>query len=163
MTKRRRPRTLLSNRTQTRAVDIVKMALVTAALLGGVAAAAGCQPTSPTETPPAPQASGSGAVSMPAATSTGSASATTVIDIAIADGVVTPTNAEAQAAVGQPIVLQVSSDAADSLHVHSIPEQSFAVQARPDQRFEFTVQVPGRVDVELHNLHRTVVTIEVMP
>ncbi len=102
-------------------------------------------------------------MSAPAVPTTDSATAATVIDIAIADGVVTPTNAEVQAAVGQPIVLQVSSDAADSLHVHSTPEQSFEVQARPGQRFEFSVQVPGRVDVELHNLHRTVVTIEVMP
>jgi hypothetical protein len=32
-----------------------------------------------------------------------------------------------------------------------------------DQSFEFTVDVPGRVEVELHELHRTVVTIQVRP
>ena len=86
-----------------------------------------------------------------------------MIDIAIADGAVIPTNATVQGAVGQPIVLVVSSDVVDSLHVHSVPEHVFGVEARPDQRFEFTVKVPGRVDVELHDLHRTVVTIEVQP
>ena len=74
-----------------------------------------------------------------------------------------PTNAEAEAVAGQPIILEVSSDAADSIHVHSIPEHVFAVQARPGQRFEFTVDVPGRVDVELHELNRTIVTITVRP
>lgn len=86
-----------------------------------------------------------------------------VIDISIAAGVVTPTNAEAQASIGEPIVLAVSSDVADQLHVHSVPEYTFDVAAMPDQRFEFTVDVPGRVDVELHDLNRTVVTIQVRP
>ena len=70
---------------------------------------------------------------------------------------------QAEAAVGEPIVLAVSSDVADSIHVHSIPEHVFEVQPRPAQRFEFTVDVPGSVDVELHDLNRTIVTIAVRP
>ncbi len=91
------------------------------------------------------------------------ADAATVIDVTVAGGVVTPTNATVQATAGQPIVLQVSSDTVDSLHVHSVPEHAFYVAAVPDQRFEFTVNVPGRVAVELHDAHVTVVTIEVRP
>ncbi|BBZ16021.1 hypothetical protein [Mycolicibacterium gadium] len=72
-------------------------------------------------------------------------------------------NAETQAVAGQPIVLQVISDAVDSLHVHSVPEHVFDVAATSGQRFEFTVDIPGRVAVELHDLHVTVVTIEVRP
>ena len=75
----------------------------------------------------------------------------------------TPTNAEEQAVVGQPIVLEVNSDAPDSIHVHSVPAHTFDVAARPDQRFEFTVDVPGQVDVELHDLNRTIVTLTVRP
>lgn len=60
-------------------------------------------------------------------------------------------------------MLEVSSDAADSIHVHSIPEHVFDVLPQPVQRFEFTVGVPGSVDVELHELNRTVVTIAVRP
>jgi len=86
-----------------------------------------------------------------------------VITVTIDAGAVTPTNAQAQAVVGQPITLEVSSDAADSIHVHSIPEHVFDVQPQPGQRFEFTVGVPGSVDVELHDLHRTIVTIAVRP
>lgn len=92
-----------------------------------------------------------------------SSAAGPVVPIVIAAGAVTPTNAEAEATVGQPIVLDVSSDAVDSIHVHSVPARVFEVQPRPGQRFEFTVDVPGRVDVELHDLNRTVVTIAVTP
>lgn len=87
----------------------------------------------------------------------------TVINVGIAGGVVTPTNGRAQAVVGRPIVLMIDSDVADQLHVHSVPEYTFDIQAGSGQKFEFTVDVPGRVDVELHDLDRTVVTIEVRP
>ena len=110
-----------------------------------------------------PSAAPSPSAQSPATASSTSAEAGTIIDVTIANGAVTPTNAEVQAVTGQPIVLQVSSDAADSLHVHSVPEHVFDVAAGPDQRFEFTVDIPGRVAVELHDLHVTVVTIEVRP
>jgi hypothetical protein len=54
-------------------------------------------------------------------------------------------------------------DCYPQLHVHSVPEHTFDVEARPGQVFEFTVDVPGRVDVELHDLGRIVVTIHVRP
>lgn len=89
--------------------------------------------------------------------------AATVVKVSISGGLVTPTNAEQEAVAGQPIVLEVDSDAADSIHVHSVPAHTFDVVSRPDQRFEFTVDVPGRVDVELHDLNRTIVTLAVRP
>lgn len=87
----------------------------------------------------------------------------TLVRVTIAGGTVDPSNAEATAVAGQPITLEVNSDAPDSIHVHSVPDHVFDVQARPGQRFEFTVEVPGRVDVELHDLNRTIVTITVRP
>lgn len=87
----------------------------------------------------------------------------TVVEINIAAGAVTPTNGQAQGKVGKPIVLKVGSDVPDSLHVHSVPEHTFQVEPRPDQQFEFTVDVPGQVDIELHDLNRTVVTVQVRP
>ena len=84
-----------------------------------------------------------------------------VVDIAIKGGAVTPTNEQLQAAVGVPIVLRVDSDAADELHVHSNPEHTFAVEPKSGQSFQFTAEVPGRVDVELHELNRTIATITV--
>ena len=57
----------------------------------------------------------------------------------------------------------MSSDAADELHVHSVPDHKFQVAAVADQTFQFSVDVPGNVDVELHHLDRTVATIQVRP
>jgi hypothetical protein len=74
---------------------------------------------------------------------------------------VTPTNKPLTASVGQPIVFRVNSDVADQLHVHSQPEHDFTVAPGQGQQFEFTVRVPGTVEVELHELNRTIATIQV--
>ena len=84
-----------------------------------------------------------------------------VVDVTIKGGKVTPTNEQLQAKVGNPIVLRVDSDAADQLHVHSNPEHTFTVEPKPGQSFQFTVTVPGKVDVELHELNRTIASIAV--
>lgn len=139
----------------------MKAGLVLGVLVSAVAVA-GCG--SPPATPPAESSSEStAAATPPAAEPAQSPAAGPVVNITIAGGTVTPTNAEVEARVGQPIVLEVSSDATDSLHVHSVPERVFDVQPRAGQRFEFTVDIPGRVDVELHDLNRTVVTFAVTP
>ena len=134
-------------------------------VLGVIVAAvavAGCG--SPPATPPGASSIESTAATTPPASKSSPGAATgPVVNVTIAGGTVTPTNAEVEAEVGAPIVLEVSSDAADSIHVHSIPERVFDVQPQPGQRFEFTVGIPGRVDVELHELNRTVVTFTVRP
>ncbi|HKH51748.1 MAG TPA: hypothetical protein VKA77_08150 [Mycobacterium sp.] len=84
-----------------------------------------------------------------------------VIDVTLKGGEVTPTNEQLQAAVKEQIVIRVNSDAADELHVHSTPEHTYKVEAKPMQSFQFTVDVPGKVDVELHQLGKTIATIQV--
>ncbi|WP_422749981.1 hypothetical protein ACN27E_19055 [Mycobacterium sp. WMMD1722] len=83
------------------------------------------------------------------------------IDVDIAGGQVTPTNAQLQGKVGEPIILQVTSDVADELHVHSVPDHTFPVEAKPNQRFQFTADVPGNVEIELHDLNRVVASVQV--
>lgn len=126
--------------------------------LCGLAAAAlvlaGCSAAPETPPPSPPESS-----SAPAA----AAEVGPVLDITIAGGSVTPTNAELEARVGMPITLMVTSDVADELHVHAVPEHTFDVRPAAGQSFQFTVEVPGRVEVELHEAHRTVVTIQVRP
>lgn len=85
------------------------------------------------------------------------------VDIAIANGTGTPANAALQGKVWQPITLNVSSDAVDELHAHSVPDHEFPVEARTGQMFQFVVDVPGQMDVELHDLDRTVASIQVQP
>lgn len=84
-----------------------------------------------------------------------------VIEVTISGGQVTPVNQQVQAAVRQPIVIEVISDADDELHVHAAPEHTFAVKPGAPQYFQFEVEVPGKVDVELHDLNRVVATITV--
>jgi hypothetical protein len=85
-----------------------------------------------------------------------------VIDVTIKGGEVTPTNAQFDANAKEPIVVRVNSDVADELHVHSNPEHTFNVEAKSGpQSFQFTVDVPGKVDIELHHLAKTVATVTV--
>ncbi|MBV9088444.1 MAG: hypothetical protein JO044_00850 [Mycobacteriaceae bacterium] len=84
-----------------------------------------------------------------------------VVDVTISKGTVTPTNVQWQAKVGQPIEFRVNSDADDELHVHSTPDHEFTVEPKQGQTFQFSVNVPGQVEVELHKLDRTVGTIQV--
>lgn len=85
------------------------------------------------------------------------------VNVTIANRQVNPANATLQAKVGQPITFHVTSDAPDELHVHSVPDHKFEIAAAPNQTFQFTVDVPGNVDVELHHLDRTIATIQVRP
>jgi hypothetical protein len=84
-----------------------------------------------------------------------------VIDVDIKGGNVTPANRQLQASVKEQIIIHVNSDATDELHVHSTPEHKFNVEAKPMQTFQFMVDAPGKVDVELHHLNKTIATITV--
>jgi hypothetical protein len=92
-----------------------------------------------------------------------SPAAAPVVDVTIAKGQVTPTNATVAARVHQQITFRVNSDAADELHVHSTPDHKFPIATAPNQTFQFSVDVPGNVEVELHHLDRTIATIQVQP
>jgi hypothetical protein len=86
-----------------------------------------------------------------------------LIDATIKGGQVNPTNQQLQAKVKEPIVVKIDSDAEDELHVHSTPDHTFKVEAKPMQQFQFSVDVPGNVDIELHHLNKTIATVQVQP
>jgi ABC-type glycerol-3-phosphate transport system substrate-binding protein len=83
------------------------------------------------------------------------------IKVTIANGNVTPTNEQLQSKVNQPIIVKIDSDAADELHAHSTPDHTFKVEAKPNQSFQFTPSVPGKVEIELHGLNRVIATVDV--
>lgn len=116
---------------------------------------AGCAASGPPE-PSGPQQSATAAPAPDAAQSVR-------IDMRIAGGVVSPVDSRIDAKAGQPIEVIVDSDATDELHVHANPEHTFAVTVGTAQRFRFTVEVPGRVDIELHHAGVTVATLLVRP
>jgi plastocyanin len=86
------------------------------------------------------------------------------IEIEIENGQVTPSGERVDVQVGEPIRFKVDSDTADELHVHSTPEHSFPVKAGDDDKeFEFTLNQPGVVEVELHELGDVVVSLAARP
>ncbi|MBF6195929.1 hypothetical protein [Nocardia implantans] len=82
-----------------------------------------------------------------------------VVAVRIAAGEVSPAEVRLETRVGRPIEVVVDSDADDELHVHASPQHTFAITPGTGQRFRFTVDVPGRVEIELHHARRTVATL----
>ncbi|MBF6347698.1 hypothetical protein IU448_01555 [Nocardia flavorosea] len=85
------------------------------------------------------------------------------LTVRIADGVVSPVDSRLDARVGQPVEVIVDSDVSDELHVHANPDHTFGVAPAIGQRFRFAVEVPGRVEIELHHAGVTVATLLVRP
>lgn len=127
----------------------------TVVLTGAVLATAGCTSSA------GERADRSSATAAPALSDQQAPPERVVIDVTIKNGQATPVNQQVQAAVRQPIIIRVTSDAEDELHVHASPEHTFAVKPETLQSFQFEVEVPGKVDVELHDLNRVVATITV--
>ena len=132
---------------------------VSAALSAAALLLAGCGST--TETADTATQSGASTVNPSEMTDAQNPPERLVIDVTIKGGEVTPTNEQLQAGLNEQIVIRVDSDAVDELHVHSSPDHTFPVAIGPAQSFQFSVGVPGRVDVELHDLGTTIATIQV--
>ncbi|MBF6341738.1 hypothetical protein IU450_38555 [Nocardia abscessus] len=82
-----------------------------------------------------------------------------VVALRISGNSVSPVDVRLETRVGRPIEIVVDSDTDDELHIHATPEHTFAVTPGTGQRFRFTVDVPGRVEIELHHARRTVATL----
>lgn len=86
------------------------------------------------------------------------------IDVRIEDGSVRPAGERVDVTVGQTVRFVVDSDTADEIHVHSTPEHTFSFPAGADDRqFEFTIDQPGVVEAELHELGDVIVTLAARP
>ena len=111
----------------------------------------------------APNPATSEAITTPPSSSVTTAAVPTglAIPVSIMGGVVTPDNGEYEAKIGEPITINVDSDVADELHVHSVPEHEFEIKPGIGQNFTFTVTVPGQVVIELHKIDKTVATLTV--
>lgn len=105
---------------------------------------AGCGTATTTDEPTASQATNE--------STEGTKPGPVVLDVTIIDGEVRPRGARIELKVGQPLTLSVHSDSADELHVHTDPEQIFAVKANTYQRFTLAVDEPGKVAIEVHHL-----------
>ena len=84
----------------------------------------------------------------------------TTINIEFSDGSVTPKGERVEAKAGEPVELVVKADEPGELHVHSTPEQELEYEAGTTP-LKLTIDQPGVVDIESHDLDVVVVQLEV--
>ena len=91
---------------------------------------------------------------------TGSAPDPLTIEITFEGGTVEPSGERIDVQVGQPIELVVKADEGGELHVHSKPEQELEYH-EGTTTLPLTIDKPGVVDVESHDLEQVIVQLEV--
>jgi len=125
-----------------------------------VGCSASDQPADVTSTTAAPRA----AATTTAASTTSAASPTSqanqVIAVTVAGGKVTPPPAPVDVKLGSTIVIQVTADVADEVHVHGYDKK---LDAQPNQpaRLELLANIPGQFEVELESAHLLLFTLRV--
>nr|WP_294696282.1 hypothetical protein [uncultured Friedmanniella sp.] len=82
------------------------------------------------------------------------------VDITIAGGNVTPNGQKLDVAVGQPVVLNVTSDAPDEIHAHT-GDDGFTLDVEPGTTATgtLTVTTAGSFEVESHHLEKVIVIL----
>ncbi|MCW2827030.1 MAG: hypothetical protein JWQ67_646 [Marmoricola sp.] len=88
------------------------------------------------------------------------ASGTTTMDITFKGNTVTPQGASVKVKAGKPLKLHIVADKPGELHVHSSPEQQIAYKAGTTDA-TLTLDKPGIVEMESHNLDKLVAQLEV--
>ena len=96
--------------------------------------------------------------------STGSSSTTSdssLIEVTISGDSVTPNGERVKIAKGQDVTLEVTADEAGEIHVHANPEQELEYDAGSTTLTITGLDQPGIVEVESHDLEKTIVQLEV--
>jgi predicted small secreted protein len=84
-----------------------------------------------------------------------------VIPVTIEGNNVTPNGERIEIAAGQDVELDVTADAPGEIHVHSTPEQELEYEEGESTLTITGLEQPGTVDVEVHDLEKVVVQLEV--
>lgn len=139
---------------------ILIAAVATAALLLG-----GCGDTEPqtADESPTPSATADEPADEPTETETEEQTPEpegTVVEITINGDNVEPSGARVEAELGEPIILQITSDREGELHVHSTPEQTIGY-GQGTTEAELTIDQPGVIEVEDHHSGLVIVQLEV--
>ena len=122
---------------------------------GGQAAPASAPPPAPS---PAPSAAASAAGSpSPAGTPS---PALRMLDVSYAAGTVTGVDARTSAALGEALLLRVTSDVADTVHVHGYNLYA-PVAPGTVAEIPITATIPGGFEVELEKLGKTLFQLRV--
>ena len=84
-----------------------------------------------------------------------------VIEVTIEGNQVTPNGERVEVSTGQDVELDVTADAPGEIHVHSTPEQELEYDKGKSTLTITGLEQPGRVDVEVHDLEKVIVQLEV--
>ena len=85
-----------------------------------------------------------------------------VVDVRVVDGRPEGGVQRAAVKVGDAVILHVSSDTADDVHVHGY-DLEFAVGPDAAGELTFDATIPGVFEVELHDAGREILKLEVSP
>jgi hypothetical protein len=97
-------------------------------------------------------------------TTSGSSAKPVTISVTEKNGKISPDDGHiVNVEKGQKVQIIVTTDAADEIHVHSVPEHEFEIKAGAhDERLPaFSITTPGRFVIESHGLNVTLVTLQV--
>lgn len=124
-------------------------------------------PTAPTSSPAATTESSpaagapAGATPTAAASPTGSAAPQArVIDVTYAGGEVIGVEPRVDVALGEQVVLRLTSDVPEEVHVHGY-DRYLEVPAGGTGEVSFLADIPGAFEVELHDAHRPIFQLRV--
>lgn len=92
----------------------------------------------------------------------GPAEAETVVEVVVADGEVAGGVRRVEVGVGDHVVLRVTSDVGDEIHLHGYDLRA-DVAAGGTADLAFTAEIPGVFEAELEQLHLELVELEVRP
>lgn len=84
----------------------------------------------------------------------------TVVKITISGTTISPSGKRVQADFDEPVILQIKSDRAGELHVHSTPERVVEFKAG-STKAKLVFEQPGVVDVEEHETGKVIVQLQV--
>ena len=130
--------------------------LVTAsALVLMTGCSTGADPEAAAPQPPAPRTSASAAAPSPTPPQSG-----TVIEVTYAGGEVTGVEPRVEVPLGEPVLIRVTSDVAEQIHVHGYDAVA-DIPAGGTGEVEFGADLAGSWEVELHQAGRPLFQIRV--
>jgi hypothetical protein len=122
--------------------------LLVIASLGLALSLTACGDDEPAATP-TPAASTAGGASSTAPPPSSEAPAGPTLELTVSGDTIDPANQQIDAKAGDTLVVEITSDRAGELHVHSSPEQQ--LEFKPgNTRLEIELKQPGQVDIEEH-------------
>lgn len=137
------------------------LAMACAVLSGcGQAPSTGAAPEStpiPTSSP-APASSPVAGPSSPAAAPTGPSAR--VITLTVRGGQVSGDTGRVEVPLGTPVTINVTSDVADEIHLHGYDKEA-QIPAGGTGTVEFTADIPGVFELELHESGRQLLQLQV--